>query len=155
METCYTLLWLSVECYINYYGAQLWAPVFFRYSTCGHMTTRGNWVKHFFKVMSYDLTLKISCVQLWSYEHNWNILVSTGNICYRLDATQKIERCSAYMIAVRPIAEAIGVASHRQLQKIKKDPRFSWQHMTSTGRDAKEYSMLCLPVRQLNGWLYK
>lgn len=58
------------------------------------------------------------------------------------------------MVAVRPIAEAIGVDIRGQAKKIQTDPRFSWGHMSSTGSDGKRYEMLCLPVKQLSGWLY-
>lgn len=59
-----------------------------------------------------------------------------------------------HMIAVKPIAEAIGVRWQPQAKKISSDPRFSYHHMVTTGSDGKNYEMLCLPVRQLNGWLY-
>lgn len=61
---------------------------------------------------------------------------------------------SEVMVAVRPIAEAIGVQSARQLQRIQADPRFNWTHMCSVAEDGKQREMLCLPVKQLSGWLY-
>ena len=64
------------------------------------------------------------------------------------------EKDGDHMIAVKPIAEAIGVDWKSQHRKIEKDPRFSCGHMTTTGTDEKNYKMLCLPVKQLNGWLY-
>lgn len=64
------------------------------------------------------------------------------------------EKDGDQMVAVKPIAEAIGVNWDTQGRKIQKDPKFSCCHMTSTGNDGKKYEMLCLPVRQLNGWLY-
>lgn len=57
-------------------------------------------------------------------------------------------------IAVAPICDAIGIASWRQQQKIKEDPRFSSQHMLATGADGKQYEMLCIPAMQVSGWLY-
>lgn len=58
------------------------------------------------------------------------------------------------MVALRPVCENIGIAEFSQRRKIQEDPRFSWHHMMSAGADGKAYKMFCLPVSQLNGWLY-
>lgn len=58
-----------------------------------------------------------------------------------------------HMIAVKPIAEAIGVRWDGQHKRILKDPRFKGiVHKYDTSGGPQE--MFCLPVRQLNGWLY-
>jgi hypothetical protein len=58
------------------------------------------------------------------------------------------------MIAIKPICEAIGIDSRSQIVKIKGTPCFSWCDITSTGSDGKQYQMVALPVKQLNGWLF-
>ena len=58
------------------------------------------------------------------------------------------------MVAVRPIAEAIGVDWGSQWRKIQKDPRFMCSLMTSHDSTGRKQEMFCLPVKQLNGWLY-
>lgn len=57
-------------------------------------------------------------------------------------------------VAIRPICEAIGVDAKRQQEKLESNPSFSQGHMSSTGSDSKQYQMLCIPVSQLNGWLF-
>jgi len=57
-------------------------------------------------------------------------------------------------ISVKRICENIGIADRRQKEKLSQDSRFSWTHMSSTGSDGKEYSMFCIPLDQLNGWLF-
>ena len=58
------------------------------------------------------------------------------------------------MVAIRGICEAIGVAAHRQQERIQSDPRFNWQHMLSVAEDGKTREMLCLPVEQVVPWLF-
>ena len=58
------------------------------------------------------------------------------------------------MVAVKPIAEAIGVDWKSQHAKLIKDPRFNYGDITIVANDGKNRTMLALPVRQLNGWLY-
>jgi len=57
-------------------------------------------------------------------------------------------------VAVRPIVEAIGVAWKPQYQKILSNPAFSCYHMVTHDSSGRQQEMLCLPVRQINGWLY-
>lgn len=59
-----------------------------------------------------------------------------------------------HRFAVKPMAEAIELDWASQFVKITKDPKFSRCDITMTGADGKQYKMLTLPVRQLNGWLY-
>ena len=63
------------------------------------------------------------------------------------------EQSGEAMIAVKPIAEAIGVQPARQSQKIQADPRYRWAHMCVPSAGGPQ-EMLCLPVKQVNGWLY-
>lgn len=44
------------------------------------------------------------------------------------------------MVAVKPIAIAVGVDFHRQTSKIQKDPRFNWRHMVTVAEDGRRLS---------------
>ncbi len=57
-------------------------------------------------------------------------------------------------VALKPICDAIGVNWPSQYKKIKEDPRFSCCDITTTGSDGKRYEMVCLPINQINGWLF-
>jgi len=57
-------------------------------------------------------------------------------------------------VAVRPICEMLGVAFTKQIKKLKNRPDFSCDHMVTTGKDGKSYSMAVLPVDEIGGWLY-
>lgn len=58
------------------------------------------------------------------------------------------------LVAIKPICDAIGVDHHRQVSKIRNDLSFSWRHMSTAGFDGKSYQMICLPLDQINGWLF-
>jgi hypothetical protein len=58
-----------------------------------------------------------------------------------------------HLIAVRPIAEAIGVQWARQAKRLQNDPRFTCVHMCTPSAGGPQ-EMLCIPVKQINGWLY-
>lgn len=58
------------------------------------------------------------------------------------------------LVAVKPICDAIGVDHNRQVSKIQNDQSFSYRHMSATGSDGKYYEMICLPLDQINGWLF-
>lgn len=58
-------------------------------------------------------------------------------------------------VAMREIVLGIGLdwkAQHRKL--IQQTEKFSCGHMTTTGKDGKQYEMLCMPIKKLNGWLF-
>lgn len=63
-------------------------------------------------------------------------------------------------VAMKPICENIGLQWEGQFQRIKRHPVLSqvmcMTHMTSLGKDGKEYlvEMLMLPLEYLNGWLF-
>lgn len=59
------------------------------------------------------------------------------------------------MVAIKPLCEALGIASNNQIIKVKSDPRFKWYDIISVAEDGKQRTMLCIPVRQVSGWLYK
>lgn len=57
-------------------------------------------------------------------------------------------------VNVRSVCLAVGIDDKTQRRKIEADPSFSWGHMTSTGSDGKQYVMFCIPLDQLNAWLF-
>lgn len=64
-----------------------------------------------------------------------------------------VEHCGQPYTAMRPIVESMGLDWKAQLVKIKQ--RFSSVvgEITTTGKDGKQYQMLCLPLKKLFGWL--
>jgi uncharacterized Zn finger protein len=54
---------------------------------------------------------------------------------------------------MKPIVEGIGLAWEAQYSKLKQ--RFSSvvMEIITTGKDGKQYNMICLPLRKLFGWL--
>ena len=58
-------------------------------------------------------------------------------------------------VAMRSIVEGIGLdwAGQRKKLNSQKD-KFSCRHISSTASDGKEYKMLCVPLKKLNGWLF-
>jgi len=57
-------------------------------------------------------------------------------------------------VSVRSVCEGIGVEWARQCQKLSADPKFSCVHMYTAGADGKSYETVCIPLNQLNGWLF-
>lgn len=55
--------------------------------------------------------------------------------------------------AMRPIVEGMGLTWQSQHEKLKQ--RFSSviTEIVTTGKDGKQYNMVCLPIRKLFGWL--
>lgn len=59
-------------------------------------------------------------------------------------------------VAVKPICEALGVDKAGQFRRIKNDEILSQLEttMSTTGRDNKQYEMICLPLQYIFGWLF-
>lgn len=57
-------------------------------------------------------------------------------------------------VALKPICEAIGLDWVGQHHKIQNDPRFNHGDITTVGLDGKSRVMVCLPIDQINGWLF-
>lgn len=59
-------------------------------------------------------------------------------------------------VPIKPICEAIGIASNGQIEKIKSDPILSSVGKTvlSTGADGKQYEMFSIPFKYTFGWLF-
>ena len=55
--------------------------------------------------------------------------------------------------AMRPIVENMGLDWKAQLVKIKQRFNSVVGEITTTGKDGKQYKMLCLPLKKLFGWL--
>ncbi|EFL88279.1 phage antirepressor N-terminal domain-containing protein [Ahrensia sp. R2A130] len=57
-------------------------------------------------------------------------------------------------VAMKPIVENLGMAWQAQHRKLlESGPKFSCNHMVTTGTDGKSYNMLAMPVTKLNLWL--
>lgn len=57
--------------------------------------------------------------------------------------------------AVKPIAEALGLAWGTQQQKLSRSKgKFNCIHMNIVAEDGKNREMLCMPLKKLNGWLF-
>ncbi|UBM58211.1 phage antirepressor N-terminal domain-containing protein [Marinilongibacter aquaticus] len=61
------------------------------------------------------------------------------------------------LVPIKPICEALGVASNKQIGKIKDDPILGLVETlgVSTGKDGKSYQMQCLPLKYVFGWLFR
>jgi hypothetical protein len=61
------------------------------------------------------------------------------------------------MIAVKPICDAIGIASNGQIEKIKVDPLLASTYKTvlSVGADGKDREMFSIPFKYVFGWLFR
>lgn len=59
-------------------------------------------------------------------------------------------------VALKPLAEAIGLDWNGQYQRATRDPVLSSVMCVThtTGGDGKRYEMTCLPLKHLNGWLF-
>ena len=58
-------------------------------------------------------------------------------------------------VAMKPIVEGIGLDWKSQHQKLVTNAsKFSCGDITTTGKDNKQYQMLCIPLKKLNGYLF-
>lgn len=70
------------------------------------------------------------------------------------DTLITLEKDGEQYVAVRPIVENMGLEWSGQQKKLVSTPKFSCVDIYTTGKDGKNYKMLCIPVRKLNGWLF-
>lgn len=56
--------------------------------------------------------------------------------------------------AIKPICEALGMDWSSQSAKLKDDPKFNYGVIAIVANDGIQREMGCLPVDELNGWLY-
>jgi hypothetical protein len=58
------------------------------------------------------------------------------------------------LVGVRSVCDAIGVSSNNQILKLSSDPKFNRYDVISVAADGKERRVFCIPLDQLNGWLF-
>lgn len=56
-------------------------------------------------------------------------------------------------VAMKPIVEGMGLSWKTQYRKIIQRFNSVMVEMTTTGKDGKQYQMICLPLKKLFGWL--
>ena len=56
-------------------------------------------------------------------------------------------------VAMKPVVEGMGLAWQSQHEKLKQRFNSVITEIVTTGKDGKQYSMLCLPLKKLFGWL--
>ena len=68
-----------------------------------------------------------------------------------------IEKNGEQYVGMKPIVKALGLDWSQQVKNIKNDPVLSTVMGLApmTGEDGKQYQMLCIPLKYLNGWLFK
>ena len=57
-------------------------------------------------------------------------------------------------VAVRSICDALGIDSWNQLAKLRGDPKFVRRDITAHDSSGRQQEMTCIPINQLNGWLF-
>ena len=74
---------------------------------------------------------------------------------FRYDVINAVNVDGDIYVAMRPICENIGIDWARQAQKLdaQKD-KFNCRHMSTVAADGKTRSVICIPLRKLNGWLF-
>jgi len=60
-------------------------------------------------------------------------------------------------VAIKPICDALGIASNKQIERIKEDPILGSVGTleVSTGADGKQYEMFTIPFKFVFGWLFR
>ena len=56
-------------------------------------------------------------------------------------------------VAMKSVVEGMGLAWQSQHEKLKQRFNSVITEIVTTGKDGKQYSMLCLPLKKLFGWL--
>lgn len=82
-----------------------------------------------------------------------NVSQNVATVNFKGDTLITLEKDGEHYVAVRPIVENMGLDWGNQSVKLK-NPKFSCCDITTTGKDGKNYKMLCIPVKKLNGWLF-
>lgn len=74
----------------------------------------------------------------------------------RVNNVDVIATSDEQLIAIRPICEALGISPEAQRQKIMEHPILASVASPgkATGKDGKQYEMLCLPLEYIFGWLF-
>lgn len=56
-------------------------------------------------------------------------------------------------IALKPLCDVLGIDWSAQAKRLSRNPQFSCGHMTMTGSDGKNYTMICLPIGEVGMFL--
>ena len=56
-------------------------------------------------------------------------------------------------VAMKPVVEGMGLAWEPQFSKLKQRFNSVITEIVTTGKDGKQYNMICLPLKKLFGWL--
>lgn len=83
-----------------------------------------------------------------------NVSQNVATVNFKGDTLITLEKDGEHYVAVRPIVENMGLEWSGQQKKLISTPKFSCVDIYTTGKDGKNYKMLCVPVRKLNGWLF-
>lgn len=77
-------------------------------------------------------------------------------ILARVNNVDIVSTSDEQYVAIRPICEALGVDAKAQRSRIERDEILNSVEvmMTSTGKDGKQYEMLCIPYMYIFGWLF-
>lgn len=83
--------------------------------------------------------------------------VNTHEINFEDNPVTVVEKNGRYFPALKPVFEGMGVDWKGQYQKLKDDVVISsvMEIRPTTGRDGKQYEMVCIPLEYLNGVLFK
>jgi len=75
---------------------------------------------------------------------------------YETELISFVDDAGVPFVAVKPICTAIGLDADSAVRSIKTHPILGDVACVHTVRDAinRENSMFCLPIRQINGWLF-
>jgi hypothetical protein len=82
------------------------------------------------------------------------IELNVKGINLSLQIVEQHEKEFKQWIPLEAICSAVGLIGHKQLARVKKDPKFSCHQLVGTGFDGKNYRMWCIPSEQVVGFLY-
>lgn len=79
------------------------------------------------------------------------------NIQFDNDQMSVVEHDGKHFVAMKPIAEVLGLDWRAQIQLLKRDPVLDRTIciIQIVAEDGKLREMFCLPLQYLNGWLFK
>jgi hypothetical protein len=77
-------------------------------------------------------------------------------IIARVNNVDILSTSDEQLVPIKPVCEALGVDAKAQRNRIDRDGILCsvGVMMTSTGKDGKQYEMLCLPIEYVFGWLF-
>ncbi|ECF2799445.1 hypothetical protein B6171_004841 [Salmonella enterica subsp. enterica serovar Miami] len=79
----------------------------------------------------------------------------TAEVMFNGDALTTIQDGGVEYVAMKPVVEAIGLDWASQTVKLNKyKDKFNCCDITTVASDGKLRSVLCMPLKKLNGWLF-